>query len=166
MSGYCARGQYDKAIAKLTRTARMLPLLRWAWHILGEAYSPTGNWEEAIKVCKPTIRRLPTDYSLYQRLTNTHLSISNHHRVIECYEVIQEILDDHELLAVYSSITASGVLIDERFRENLLWYPISETHKRQDHKAHRIYDSVSELYQKAIRERENCFRVVYFHGTP
>ena len=168
MNAYCARGEYNKAIAKLTKIAHAHPLVRWPWHILGEAYARMGNWEEAIKVCESAIRRFPTDYLLYQRVANIHLSTSNYHQAIECYEMIQEIFDDYELLALYASVLPSSIPIDATFREKLLWYPISEAHKRlgEYEKAQRIYDSVGELYQQAIRDRENWSCIFLSHEMP
>jgi tetratricopeptide (TPR) repeat protein len=42
------------------------------------------------------------------------------------------------------------VPIDERFREHLLWYPISEAHKGKgdDHEARKIYETMIDVYQK------------------
>jgi tetratricopeptide (TPR) repeat protein len=152
MNAYTVRGDNSNAIAKLTKIAHRLPLLLWPWHILGEMYRRMGNFEEAINVYESNVvDNLPFDYS-YQRLATLYLSACNYLRVIECYEVLQEMIgpvihdDPCRRLALYmnESIPIGGywVPIDERFREHLLWYPISEAHKGKgdDCEAYKIYE--------------------------
>ena len=169
-NAYYARGEHDKAIAELTKVVHRLPLVPWPWDFLGQAYIRMGNYHEAIKVYESTIRRHPYDCSLYLRLANVYLSLSNYNRVIECYEVIRETFwDEPGMLTIYTNTTThpSGMLIDERFRENLLWYPIYEAHKRQgdDHEAHLIYDSVVDKYQKALSNGHRSLWQTYVYGA-
>ena len=167
MNSYYARGEYDTMIAKLTKIAHRLPLLPWPWHVLGEAYTLVRNHDKTIKVYESTIHRHLDDIPLYQRLANVHLTTFNYHRVMECYEIMQEMCDEPQLLAVYASGAGyiDDVPIDERFREHLLWYPISEAHKREGehYKAQQIYDSAIDLYQTAIDYKYMSYlRCIYF----
>jgi len=168
MNAYCSRGDYDKGIAKLTKIAHQFPLEPWPWHALGQAYSRLGNYEEAIKVYESAIRRIPVDYSLYLSLANLYLRTSAHHRVFECYEVVRDSCPDSDTLAVYTNTTScpTELVIDEGFCHNLWWFPISEAYKRQGevHKAHQIFDSVVDKYQKAVLE-DNRLRGAYIART-
>lgn len=162
MNAYTARGDNSNAIAKLTKIAHRLPLLPGPWRILGEMYRRMGNFEEAINVYESNSRNLPFDYSSYQCLATLYLSTCNYLRVIECYEVLQVIMgtviydDTPRGLALYMNesipIERCWVPIDERFREHLLWYPISEAHKGKgdDHEAHKIYETMIDVYQERV----------------
>jgi tetratricopeptide (TPR) repeat protein len=171
MNAYHARGDNNRAIAKLTKIAHRLPLFTWPWHILGEMYRRMGNPEEAINMYESNFRRLVTDYSVYQRLASLYLSTSNYLRVVECYEVLRErfpgLCDDlPRWLPLYMNATVlfdGWVPIDDRFREHLFWYPISEAHKGMgnNHKAHVIYDAMIDVYVK----EENRFWFVGFRVT-
>jgi pentatricopeptide repeat protein len=92
MNAYTTRGDNSNAVAKLTKIAHRLPLLPWPWHILGEMYRRMGNFEEAINVYESNFRNLPFDYSSYHRLATLYLSTCNYLQVIECYEVLHEMI--------------------------------------------------------------------------
>ena len=161
------RGEFDRAIQKLSKMVDLLPLESWTWHLLGEAYKTKGDYERAIEIYHTALELISTDYSFYKCLCDLYLAMYDYPRVLECYETVNRFAKDQFLWAYLRfrplQFHRSQITIDCTLQGHFLWHSVCEAYKKLGNhiKANELYGVAASKCEAAIDEKYNS--LLWFH---